>query len=208
MFIFYKINYTFGKSIISSINISFDYMNRRILYVLLLFFACFRLLVACSSSDAPIEPIVNEYELDGEVFSITSEMSWVKAGGQQAEDQLRLLEPIPDSDLYDLIIFSPRSGSSSLEGSYVFSKTGDVGTYNLEFVHATDGQGELQWYTNGDTGDRLEIEFVREQDDGDVYRVTLSGFVLNYGYWDYLAGKWVSLGQKPFKLSYEGFIAL
>lgn len=208
MFIFYKINYTFGKSIISSINISFDYMNRRILYVLLLFIACLRLLVACSSSDAPVEPIVNEYELDGEVFSITSEMSWVEAGGGQAEDQLRLLEPIPDSDLYDLIIFSPRSSSSLLEGSYVFSKTGDVGTYNLQFVHAADGQGESQWYTNGDNGDRLEIEFVGEQDGGDVYRVTLSGFTLNYGYWDYLAGKWVSLGQKPFKYSYEGFIAL
>lgn len=208
MFIFYKINYTFGKSIISSINISFDYMNDRILYVLLLFFVCLKLLVSCSSSDAPVEPIVNEYQLDGEVFSITSEMSWVKAGGRQAEDQLRLLEPIPDSDLYDLIIFSPKSSSSLLEGSYVYSQTGDVGTYNLEFVHAADGQGELLWYTNGDSGERLEIAYFGKQDGRDVYRVTLSGFVLNYGYWDYLAGKWVSLGQKSFKFSYEGFIAI
>ena len=208
MFIFYKINYTFGKSIISSINISFDYMNGRILYVLLLFFACLKLLVSCSSSDAPVEPIVNEYELDGEVFSITGEMSWVKAGGGQAEDQLRLLEPISESDLYDLIIFSPKSSSSLLEGSYVYSQTGDVGTYNLQFVHAADGQGESEWYTNGDNGDRLEIEFFGEKDGRDVYRVTLSGFTLNYGYWDYLAGKWVSSGQKPFKYSYEGFIAI
>lgn len=183
-------------------------MNDRILYVLLLFFVCLKLLVSCSSSDAPVEPIVNEYQLDGEVFSITSEMSWVKAGGRQAEDQLRLLEPIPDSDLYDLIIFSPKSSSSLLEGSYVYSQTGDVGTYNLEFVHAADGQGELLWYTNGDSGERLEIAYFGKQDGRDVYRVTLSGFVLNYGYWDYLAGKWVSLGQKSFKFSYEGFIAI
>lgn len=207
MFIFYKINYTFGKSIISSINISFDYMNRHIFYIFLLCFACLSLFVSCSGSDAPVEPVANEYVLDGEVFSITTEMSWVEAGSRQAEDQLRLLEPIPDSDLYDLIIFSPRSSSSMLEGSYVYSKTGDVGTYDLEFVHAADGQGELQWYTNGDAGDRLEIELVGKQDGRDIYRVVLPDFILNYGYWDYLAGKWVSSGQKPFKLSYEGFIS-
>ena len=206
MFIFYKINYTFGKSIISSINISFDYMNRHIFYIFLLCFTCFRLLVSCSDSDDPIESVTNEYTLDGKVFGITTEMSWVKANGRQTEDQLRLLEPIPDSDLYDLIIFSPRSGSSQLEGTYVYSKTGDVGTYNLEFVNATDGQDELNWYTNGDSGDSLEIVFVGKQEGGDIYRVTLPGFILNYGYWDYLAGKWVSLGQKPFKLTYEGFV--
>ena len=58
----------------------------------------------------------------------------------------------------------------------------------------------------GDEGDRLEIVFIGEQQGEDVYRVTLSGFTLNYGYWDYLAGKWVSYGQKPFRLTYEGVI--
>ena len=207
MFIFYKINYTFGKSIISSINISFDYMNRRIFYFFLLCFTCWSLFVSCSDSDVQVEPVINEYELDGKVFDITTEMSWVKANDRQTEDQLRLLEPIPDSDLYDLIIFSPRSSSSQLEGTYVYSKTGDVGTYNLEFVHATDGQGDLEWYTNGDSGNSLEIAFVGRQEGRDIYRVTLSDFTLNYGYWDYLAGKWVSMGQKPFKLTYEGFVA-
>lgn len=208
MFIFYKINYTFGKSIISLINISFDDMNHRILYVFFVLFPCLGLLISCSSSDAPPDPLVNEYELDGETFSITTEMTWVEDGGQGAQNQLILREPLSDDSLYDLIILSPRSSSSSFEGTYVYSNTGDVGTYNLEFAHAVDDQGEWQWLTNGDNGDRLEIEYVGKQEGEDVYRIVLPSFILNYGYWDYLAGKWVSLGQKPFKLTYEGVVSL
>lgn len=206
MLIFYKINYTFGKSIISWINISFYPMKRRIIHFFFILFVCLGLLFSCSGSDSELEPVNNEYELDGEVFGITTEMFWVRAGSREAVDQLRLLEPLVNTDLYDMIILSPRSGSSSIEGTYIYSKTGDVGTYNLEFVHAVDAQGESEWFTNGDEGDRLEIVFIGEQEGRDVYRVTLTGFILNYGYWDYLAGKWVSFGQKPFKLSYEGGI--
>jgi hypothetical protein len=161
-------------------------MKRRFFYVFFTLFASLMLMFSCSGSDTPPEPINNEYELDGEVFEITTEMYWVAIGNQGAVDQLRLLEPMLDSDLYNLIILSPKSSSSSLEGTYIFSKTGDVGTYNLEFVHATDGQSESQWFTNGDSGDRLEIELMGKQDGRDVYRITLSSFTLNYGYWDYL----------------------
>lgn len=179
-------------------------MKCRIIHFSFMLLACFMLLFSCSGSDSELEPVNNEYELDGEVFGITTEMFWVRAGSREAEDQLRLREPIMNTDLHDLIILSPRSGSSSIEGTYIYSKTGDVGTYNLEFVHAVDAQGGSEWFTNGDEGDRLEIVFIGEQEGEDVYRVTLAGFILNYGYWDYLAGKWVSFGQKPFRFSYEG----
>ena len=180
-------------------------MNRYVNYVFLMFLACFGLLSSCSDGDSERESINNEYELDGEVFDITTTMSWVE-GDKDVGEHLSLREPIPDSDLHDLIILTPKSSSSSFEGIYVYSKTGDVGTYNLEFAHAVNDQGEWQWFTNGDGGDRLEIEFVGTLEGEDIYKVTLSGFTLNYGYWDYLAGKWVSFGQKPFRLTYEGVI--
>ncbi|WP_424352643.1 hypothetical protein [Lutimonas sp.] len=103
-----------------------------------------------------------------------------------------------------MIMISPVNGPSSLEGTYVYSKTGDIGTYDLKFVHATDGEDELLWYTNGEKGEVLSIQSMGERAGQKIYRIILSDFDLNYGYWDYLAGKWVSLGQKAFRLSYEG----
>ena len=170
---------------------------------MLLVFSLF-LVLSCSDDDSPPEPINNEYELDGTVFEIRRNMYWESDVEQGETDQIRLFEPIPDSALYDLIIISPVFGPSSLEGTYVFSKTGDIGTYDLNFIHATDGIDEFLWSTNGDSGEKLTIQSMGERDGQKIYRIILSGFNLNYGYWDYLAGQWVSLGQKTFKLSYEG----
>ena len=162
------------------------------------------LALSCADEDAPLEPINNEYELDGALFEIETKMYWEDAKDQGDVDQIRLSEPLPDSNLNDMIILSPVPGPSSLEGTYLFSKTGDIGTYDLKFIHATDGQDDLLWYTNGDQGDELQIQVVGKKEGQDIYRILLSDFILNYGYWDYLAGKWISLGQKSFRLSYEG----
>ncbi len=167
-----------------------------------LFFAVF-LLFSCSDNDTPPEPINNEYELDGSLFVIETDMYW-EAGIQGGVDQIRLLEPLPDSALYDMIIISPYPGPSSIEGTYVYSKTEDIGTYDLIFVHATDRTDTTEWYTNGENGSSLEIQAMGKKDGQEVYRILIPEFTLNYGYWDYLAGKWVSLGQKAFRLSYEG----
>lgn len=179
-------------------------MNSRLLYrSVLLVFSLF-LVLSCSDDDSPPEPINNEYELGGTVFEIRTNMYWESDVGQDEVDQIRLFEPLPDSSLYDLIIISPMSGPSSLEGTYVFSKTGDVGTYDLNFIHATDGMDDFLWYTNGDSGERLVIQSMGERGGQETYRILLSDFDLNYGYWNYLAGEWVSLGQKTFSFSYEG----
>ncbi len=174
-------------------------LHRSVLLVFSLFLA-----LSCSDDDSPPEPINNEYELDGSVFEIRTDMYWESDVGQGEVSQIRLFEPLPDSALYDLIMISPVSGPSSLEGTYVYSKTGDIGTYDLNFIHATDGIDDLLWYTNGDSGEKLIIESMGERDGQEIYRVLLSEFDLNYGYWDYLAGQWVSLGQKTFRFSYEG----
>jgi len=161
------------------------------------------LLLSCSESDTIKDPLPNEYEIDNEKFEITTHMFWENATASGEADQIRLMEPIPDSSLYDLIILSPVPGPAELEGTYIFSKTGDIGTYNLVFVHATDGLEAYQWFTNGDSGAVLSIEPDGKVNGQKRYRLVISNFTLNYGYWDYLAGKWVSEGQKQFKLSYQ-----
>lgn len=174
-------------------------MHRSVVLVFSLF-----LTLSCSDDDSPPEPINNEYELDNTVFEIRTNMYWESDVGQSEVSQISLLEPLTDSSLYDMIMISPVNGPSSLEGTYVYSKTGDIGTYDLKFVHATDGGDELLWYTNGEKGEVLSIQSMGERAGQKIYRIILSDFDLNYGYWDYLAGQWVSLGQKAFRLSYEG----
>lgn len=148
--------------------------------------------------------MVSEYQLENTVYGISTKMYWEKAAAAGEVDQLRLKEPIPDTALSDLIILSPVPGPSSLEGTYVYSKTGDVGTYDLVFVHGIDGEGDYEWLTDGDDGSQLIIELDGKVDGQNIYRLVISDFILNYGYWDYLGGKWVSLGHKQFRISYQG----
>lgn len=162
------------------------------------------LLDSCSSSDTVKEPLVSEYQLENKAYGISTKMYWEKATASGEVDQLRVKELIPDTSLSDLIILSPVPGPSALEGTYVYSKTGDIGTYDLVFVHSIDEEGEYQWLTDGDEGSELIIELDGKVEGQNIYRLLISEFTLNYGYWDFLGGKWVSLGNKPFKLSYQG----
>lgn len=168
--------------------------------LIFIFFTTF----SCSSSDEVVEPLLSQYTLDGSQILIQTEMYRESSGEQGEADQIRLMEPLDDGGLYDLIIFSPVPSASQLEGVYVYSKTGDIGTYDLSFVHSTDGNDQWAWYTNGESGNKLEIQYMGKADGISQYRIVLDDFDLNYGYWDYLAGKWVSQGLKSFSFSYEG----
>ena len=166
------------------------------------------LLVSCSGNDTIKDPLVSEYELSGELFNINTYMYWENANTSGEVDQIRLMEPIPNSSLFDLIIISPVPGPDSLEGNFLFSKTGDIGTYDLVFVHNFDEEDEYQWLTNGENGEGLVIELDGVENGQNIYRLVIPNFTLNYGYWDYLAGKWISEGQKQFKISYQGPIQM
>lgn len=159
---------------------------------------------SCSTGDDPKVEVKNEFVLDGVVFEIENNMYWEEDGVQGGEGQLRLTTPLQESDLKDLIVISPVSGPSSLDGTYVYSQTGDIGTYDLTFIHATDGEEQFVWYTRGELGTALEIRSTGRFDGVENYRILLPEFKLNYGYWDYLAGQWVSQGFMEFQLSYEG----
>lgn len=160
--------------------------------------------VSCSESEDVKEPLPNEYAIGNEVFEINTNMFWKDAQAGDESDQIRLMEPLTGSSLSDLIVITPVRGPGDLEGTYVYSRTGDIGTYDLVFVHATDGNESFAWFTNGDAGSTLEIEKAGKHGDQVIYRIVISDFTLNYGFWDYLAGKWISQGQKQFSLSYQG----
>ena len=170
---------------------------------------CTLLLVmhSCSDSDGPQQELESLYVLDGNSFPIRSELFWEDAIEAGRPDQIRLWEPIPGSSLYDLVILTPVSGSGELEGSYVYSKTGDIGTYDLIFVHGVNAEEEFEWTTNGESGSRLEIREVGKIDGQLVYTLQVSSFRLNCGYWNFLAGEWVSVDFKDLLFQYQGPIA-
>jgi len=159
---------------------------------------------SCSSGEDPLEPINKQYRLDQSVFEINSNMYWEYSDVQGGTDEIRLMEPLPGEIGDDLIVLKPVPGPADLEGVYTYSKTGAVGTYDLNFIHGIDAQGDFLWKTNGDFGQALEIRLVGKSEGQKLYRILIDDFTLNYGYWDYLAAKWISLGQKSFQLSYEG----
>ena len=90
-------------------------------------FLVFSALLSCSGDDTPPDPITNEYELDANLFEINTQMYWELSEEHGGVDQIRLKEPLSGSSLFDVIIISPVPGSNSIEGSYVYSKTEDVG---------------------------------------------------------------------------------
>lgn len=164
-------------------------------------------LASCSDSDSPPADLESFYALDGKSFPIRSELFWEETGAESRPDQIRLREPVPGSSVYDLVILTPISGSGDLEGSYVYSKTGDIGTYDLIFVHGVNADDDFEWTTNGESGSRLEIAKVGKVDGRMVYTLQISSFRLNCGYWNYLAGEWVSIDFKEFIYQYQGPIA-
>ena len=162
---------------------------------------------SCSDGDTPAEDLESLYELDGKSFPIRSQLYWEETGADSRQDQIRLREPLPGSSVDDLIILTPISGSGDLEGSYVYSKTGDIGTYDLIFVHGLNADEDFEWTTNGESGSRLEISKVGKIDGQVVYTVQIASFRMNCGYWNYLAGEWVSIDFKDFVFQYQGTIA-
>lgn len=159
--------------------------------------------LSCSENEEPLPPLENKYVLDGIDHEITTNMYWVPKTISNPSNEIRLNEPVPGSVVTNLIRFSPVAASSEIEGTYVYSQTGDIGTYDLTFVHGLSSD-DYEWYTLGNNGAHLVIEKSGKDNGNVVYRISLTDFELNYGYWDFIASKWVSQGTYSFQFSYEG----
>ncbi len=160
----------------------------------------------CSEDDDPIsEP--SEYTLDGVTTYITTSLFW-KAGNLSngTLDHIRLVEPVVNTALYDLFKITPVPGPNDLKGTYIYSRSGDIGTYNLTLSHLWDGGSDFDWTTMGDTGQVLEIKLIVDKGADSIYDITISSFDLNYGNWNYFLNKWVSEGNKHLIFHYRGVI--
>ena len=148
----------------------------------------------------------SEYELDGRLFKIESDLFWVKSGQAGEEDQIRLIQETSGDGDRDMIVLIPVLGNGKLEGSYIYSKTGDIRTYDIVYVKNIKNQNSYDWITNGESGSALQIVRAGSRDGEPVYTLRIEDFDLDYGFYDFLADTWVSKGIKKFRFQYQGSI--
>jgi len=160
----------------------------------------------CSEDDVDPTFVESEYELDGKRYSIDSNLFFTKAAEAGEEDQIRLIQETSPDGQQDMILFIPVQGSGRFEGSYIYSKTGDIRTYNVVYVRNMQSDDSFDWVTNGDQGSPMQIIRAGSQNGEPVYTIIIEDFDLNYGFYDFLGDKWVSLGIKKFRFQYQGTI--
>ncbi len=163
-------------------------------------------LSACSEEEVDPTFVESEYELDGETYRIDSSLFWVKADEGGEQDQIRLIQQTSAEGKNDMIVLIPVQGSGKLEGSYIYSKTGDIRTYNVVYVKNILNDNSFEWITDGDMGSPLEIIRAGTKDGKPLYTIRIEDFDLNYGFFDFLGDTWVSLGVKKFRFQYQGII--
>ena len=161
--------------------------------------------ISCSGEAEAFLPLESAYTLGGQDYKIESKMYFID-GVKGEPDQLRLEQNIPGQEGKDVIVLLPVQGPGEIDGSYLFSKTGDIGTYDLVYLKNRQGDA-YDWITNGDTGAKLKIVYEGIQEGQETYTLILEDFDLNYGNWDFIGGKWNSKGNIPFSFQYQGVIA-
>ena len=166
----------------------------------------FSALSGCSEEEVDPTFVESEFRLDDVLFKIETNMYWQQAGEPGEEDQIRLLQEVSGNGDKDMIVLIPVLGSGSLEGSYIYSKTGDIRTYNAVYVRNIENENSFEWITNGNFGSPLTIVRAGSENGEPVYTLKIEEFELNYGFYDFLGDKWVSLGVKNFSFQYQGVI--
>ena len=180
------------------------------LKTILFVFVATAVLVSCSDDDDDDKVEPNEFTIDGTTTAITKAPFWVAANPAHGilNDYIRFENPISGGSTVDLFKLTPISGTNPLEGSYTYSNSGDVNTYNLVHTHNQEGFS-YDWTTNGESGSVLEIEFIDEgASTGNIYDISISKFTLDYGNWDFATFTWVSEGTKELVFHYRGVIDL
>jgi hypothetical protein len=169
-------------------------------------FVFFLSLFGCSDDEVDPTFVESEFRLDGNLYSIETNLYWHKVSEAGEENQIRLLQEVSEDGETDMIILIPVVGSGSLEGSYIYSKTGDIRTYDIVYVRDIDDKDNFEWITNGNSGSPLTIVRAGSENGKPIYTVIIEDFELNYGFYDFLGDKWISIGVKQFDFQYQGII--
>ena len=168
--------------------------------------AVFFALSGCSEEEVDPTFVESQYLIDDTLFKIETNLYWERPKESGAEDQIRLLQEVSGNGEKDMIVLVPVLGTGSLEGSYIYSKTGDIRTYNVVYVRNIEDENNFEWITNGNFGNALTIVRAGSENGEPVYTLKIEDFELNYGFYDFLGDKWVSLGVKKFSFQYQGVI--
>jgi hypothetical protein len=152
---------------------------------LIFFIALIGCFINCSDSDKKAIIGENEYTIDGVTTEIVEAPVWIlKNSTNVKHDYIRFENPNLNSK--DLIKIIPITGPSNLEGTYVYSKSDDIGTYDLILSHNWNGIQEFDWTTNGKNGQVLEIKLIKGSGINRVYDISISNFTLDYGHWNFI----------------------
>lgn len=148
----------------------------------------------------------NKYVLDGTDLPLTSNAFYYE-DPQNLKVYIRFLADVSGQDNPNLIKLYPVAGPNVLEGTYTYSDSGDIGTYDAGMTSNYAGFN-FDWTTDGDGGQDLKIELVYEGDTTveNVYDITLTSYTLNYGNYNFATGELDSLGTKSFSITYRGVI--
>jgi len=150
----------------------------------------------------------NKYTLDGTDLPLTSNAYWYDATSMGGTIYIRMLADVTGQDNPNLLKLYPVAGPNSIQNTYTWSSTGDIGTYDAGMT-ANYAGFDYDWTTSGNGGEDLIIELIymdSNNSDENIYEITLSLYTLNYGQWDFGSGLFISEGTKSFTLSYRGKI--
>jgi len=143
----------------------------------------------------------NKYILDGEEFTIDSEMFWYQSGGMGGPPvtYIRLLTTVPGQDNPDLLKLYPNMGLGELPGTYTWDSENPAGTYDAGYTANYAGMS-YDWTAIGKTGSGDLV--ITELDDG-VYHFEAE-IVLSVGDFDFQTGDFIETGTSNLALDYIG----
>lgn len=154
----------------------------------------------------------NVYTLDGDELAIgTSDnpnFFWFDGTAQGGTVYLRMLGDVAGQDNPNLIKLLPVAGPNPIHGSYTWSDSGAIGTYDVGMT-ANYAGFSYDWTTDsGESNDKLSIQLIYKASNSsnNIYEIILPSYSLNYGNWDWSEGVFKSEGTKTFSVYYRGKI--
>lgn len=143
----------------------------------------------------------NKYILDGEEFTIDSEMFWYQSGGMGGPPvtYIRLLTTVAGQDNPDLLKLYPNMGLGELPGTYTWDSENPADTYDAGYTANYAGMS-YDWTAIGKTGSGDLV--ITELDDG-VYQFEAE-IVLSVGNFDFQTGDFIEESTSELTLDYIG----
>ena len=186
----------------------FTYLKdlKRAFYLVFLMIGVITLNSSCSKEEEVIKLNSNAYTIDEVESEITITPYWKTGNSKDGTADQIIFDNINGSNI-DRIKITPNTDNYQLKGKYIYSKSKTNGTYNLSVTYnynISGGALDFDWTSNGDYGEILEIELIKDKGEDSIYDISISSFTLEYGRWVYIPLSWISEGNKQMVFHYRG----